>query len=78
MSSQDNKTLEEYTKINARLTEALDLLTLLNEEREKIIKLAEGGITPEIQELMETSLKSFETLSKYVDSLKKQAEELKK
>ncbi len=78
MNSNDNKTLEEYTKINARLTEALDLLTLLNEEREKIIKLAEGGITPEIQELMETSLKSFETLSKYVDSLKKQAEELKK
>ncbi len=77
MKSQDDL-LEEYTKINLQLNNALDVLTLLDKERDKIIALAESDMTNAVQEKMEENLIEYERLSQYIVKLKMKAEELKK
>ncbi len=71
--------LEEYLKIDAKLNMALQALAELNKEREELLKIAESvdELDSEILEVLNSSLHSYELLSKYIEKLKDQAKEIR-
>ena len=73
-----NKVYDEWIKINVELNNKLEILKEVNKEREKIIKEAEkNGLTEEVKNRMNESIRIYETLLDEIKALNSRSKKIK-